>query len=232
MTVISDGEAALPNLVAAAISQPVTHILDWFRISMRARPIEPAVAGLYARKPANEKPVGYLADQVDRLRHGLWNDDQEEAWPPICDLQTFAWSVVSFNGDRFEEAGCPVPGPVVRIRFLPSQQRRLDRLPSRRVPRGPPVSTSRGEGCVEEIANARMFKLRAMRWSAVGAHRVACSELPYSAAASHLQLSNKWHGRSSGSFHSRHHQAVRRGSAGGQPRMAASAPLHAHGDDG
>ena len=36
-----------------------------------------------------------------------------------------------------------------------------------------PVSTSRAEGCVDEIANARMSKRQRMRWSARGAHRVA-----------------------------------------------------------
>jgi hypothetical protein len=36
-----------------------------------------------------------------------------------------------------------------------------------------PVSTSRAEGCVDEIANARMGKKQRMRWSPHGAHRVA-----------------------------------------------------------
>jgi len=36
-----------------------------------------------------------------------------------------------------------------------------------------PVSTSRAEGCVDEIANARMGKKQRMRWSPNGAHRVA-----------------------------------------------------------
>jgi len=35
------------------------------------------------------------------------------------------------------------------------------------------ISTSRAEGCVDAIANARMSKRRRMRWSLQGAHRVA-----------------------------------------------------------
>ena len=35
--------------------------------------------------------------------------------------------------------------------------------------------TSRAEGCVDEIANARMAKKQRMRWSPQGAHRVAVS---------------------------------------------------------
>lgn len=43
----------------------------------------------------------------------------------------------------------------------------------RRYHSGQPVSTSRAEECVDEIANARMAKRRRMRWSPRGAHRVA-----------------------------------------------------------
>ena len=36
-----------------------------------------------------------------------------------------------------------------------------------------PISTSRAEDCVDEIANARMAKKQRMRWSPRGAHCVA-----------------------------------------------------------
>ncbi len=36
-----------------------------------------------------------------------------------------------------------------------------------------PISTSRAEGCVDEIANARMAKKQRMRWSPQGAHRMS-----------------------------------------------------------
>ena len=38
-TVISDGEDCLKRL-KSALPQPATHILDWFDIAMRLRPIE------------------------------------------------------------------------------------------------------------------------------------------------------------------------------------------------
>ena len=46
--VISSGEAALSNLVRAAIGEPVRHILDWFHLSMRVQPIEQVLLGLAA----------------------------------------------------------------------------------------------------------------------------------------------------------------------------------------
>jgi hypothetical protein len=36
-----------------------------------------------------------------------------------------------------------------------------------------PISISRAEGCVDEIANARMAKKQRMRWSPQGAHRIS-----------------------------------------------------------
>ena len=42
-----------------------------------------------------------------------------------------------------------------------------------RYQNGPAVSSSRAEGCVDDIGNTRMGKRRRMRWSPHGAHRVA-----------------------------------------------------------
>ena len=46
LTVISDGEPALPNLIRNAVGGEVKHILDWWHISMRVRHVEVAVQGL------------------------------------------------------------------------------------------------------------------------------------------------------------------------------------------
>ena len=46
VTVISDGEPALPNLVRRAVQGSVTHILDCWHISMRVKHIENAVKGM------------------------------------------------------------------------------------------------------------------------------------------------------------------------------------------
>jgi hypothetical protein len=51
VTVLSDGESALPSLVRAAVGEPITCILDWWHISMRVRHIEQALRGVYALEP-------------------------------------------------------------------------------------------------------------------------------------------------------------------------------------
>jgi hypothetical protein len=58
VTVISDGDPALPALVGTAAGRPVTHILDWFHISMRVRHIEQAAQGLKALNVQHGGTVG------------------------------------------------------------------------------------------------------------------------------------------------------------------------------
>jgi hypothetical protein len=48
-----------------------------------------------------------------------------------------------------------------------------------------PISTSRAEGCVDEMGNARMAKKQRMRWSLQGAHRMPIVCTAVWIAASH-----------------------------------------------
>lgn len=66
LTVLTDGEPGLANHVRSAIGQPVTHILDWWHISMRIKHIENAAAGLkelcVGRNGADKLP--WLAERL------------------------------------------------------------------------------------------------------------------------------------------------------------------------
>ena len=72
LTVISDGEPALPNLIRNAVGGDVKHILDWWHISMRVRHVEVAVQGLVQTDGFSGQRV--LFDQpVTSLRWWLWH---------------------------------------------------------------------------------------------------------------------------------------------------------------
>jgi hypothetical protein len=71
LAVISDGEAALPNLVRAATGEPVRHILDWFHLSMRMRPIEQVLTGLSTRQLHDLVPAQTAQASIERIRHLL-----------------------------------------------------------------------------------------------------------------------------------------------------------------
>jgi hypothetical protein len=65
-----------------------------------------------------------------------------------------------------------------------------------------PISTSRAEGCVDEIANARMAKKQRMRWFPQGAHCVATVRAAVRTVASNQQPIYSWRPDRPGIFHS------------------------------
>jgi hypothetical protein len=79
VTVIIDGEAVLPNLVRAAARQPVRHILDWFHLSMRMRPIEQMLLGLSGRNLRDVRPMQAVQASIERVRHLLWHGRPAQA---------------------------------------------------------------------------------------------------------------------------------------------------------
>jgi hypothetical protein len=72
VTGTSDGGPALPNLVRRAAQSPVTHILDWWHISMRVKHIENAVRGLLQLKGFSGLPL-LFERPADTLRWYLWH---------------------------------------------------------------------------------------------------------------------------------------------------------------
>jgi len=72
VTAISDGEPGLPNLVMRAVRGSVTHILDWWHISMRVKHIENAVRGLVQSKGFSGLPL-LFERPADTLRWYLWH---------------------------------------------------------------------------------------------------------------------------------------------------------------
>ena len=75
VTVISDGDPALPALVRSATGGPVEPILDWFHLSMRVHHVEQVMGGLCALEPPPLVPLDQAQIDVERLRHLLWNGD-------------------------------------------------------------------------------------------------------------------------------------------------------------
>lgn len=171
VTVFSDGEPALPNLIRSAIGGPVEHILDWFHISMRIRHVEMAMKGLVQTKGFCGIPALFRRP-AERLRWWLWHGRTRMA---ATDLHWLIADCASLCRDE----------PLLRSAAERAQARcrdlysylsnNIDALIDygARYRQGIPISSSRAEGCVDDIANARMGKNRRMRWSPNGAHRVA-----------------------------------------------------------
>ena len=74
ITVISDGEDCLKRL-NSALPQPATHILDWFHIAMKLRPIEQTAGWLARRLLPDEREE--LQEDIAAVRWRLWNAHSE-----------------------------------------------------------------------------------------------------------------------------------------------------------
>jgi len=173
LTVISDGEPALPNLIRKAINGDgqVKHILDWWHISMRVRHVEAAVQGLVQTQGFTGNSM-LFQHPAKSLRWWLWHGRARVA-------ETYLKGLMH---DCARIAGEPLAVQAAAARVQARCQTLYTYLANnmeslvdygRLCRSGLPISSSRAEGSVNDIANARMGKRRRMRWSPKGAHRVA-----------------------------------------------------------
>lgn len=171
VTVISDGEPALPNLIRAAVDGRVRHILDWWHISMRVQHIENAVKGLLQTESFTGFPELFKRP-AETLRWCLWHGKIMTAGTRLKLLMIDSGRVTT------EDAAVRAAAARVEARcrelytYLGNNWDALTNYGWRHR-NGFSISSSRAEGCVDDIGNARMGKSRRMRWSPRGAHNVA-----------------------------------------------------------
>jgi len=172
VTVISDGDPALPALVRSATGGPVEYILDWFHLSMRVHHVEQVTRGLCAVEPPLLASLGHAQADVERLRHLLWNGYHEKACETLGRIVSWTETATMLNEPAAEAKVGRLVARCAELRsYIESNEGALIDY-GERYRAGKPISTSRAEGTVNQLVNARMNKRRQMRWSPRGAHRV------------------------------------------------------------
>ena len=171
----------MQSIVVSATRQSVTHILDWFHLSMRLRHVEQTWEGI--RHLQNlEVYLQNVAIHVPRLRHLLWSGYVREA----------SEAVKQMLAQLDQHPGCRnALGKIRRLyelignlgTYLLQNETSIVNY-CRRYWSGLPISSSPGESAANSLVNARMNKKRQMRWSPIGAHRV----LPVRAAVADGRL--------------------------------------------
>ncbi|AEI95557.1 ISKra4-like element ISRli1 family transposase [Roseobacter litoralis] len=171
LTVLSDGDPALRRLVRDATGAEVNHILDWWHISMRIRHVETTFQTLFSLLGGAD---GLTVEKlVQNLRWRIWHGQTARALEAIETLFGFGMRVRGQTVGRTNDAALSAVARTMELRtYLEYNRAALVDYDQRRRC-GKAVSTSRAEGLVNDIANARMGKKRRMRWSPSGAHRVA-----------------------------------------------------------
>jgi hypothetical protein len=132
----------------------------------------PAKMGDAAPAPALEKFTAFYYGFPPRN----WRSKmvyRREARHELFGMRHRASEVAYMNGEAFRRPVAPLLWNCDDLRCYLSNNR--DSLIDYGKPYRSklPVSTSRAEGCVDEIANARMAKKQRMRWSPQGAHRIS-----------------------------------------------------------
>ena len=173
VTVLSDGEAALPGLIRAVVGEPVTCFLDWWHISMRVQHIKNALRGVFGVRPRHHGGLDLVAMRIERLRHLIWNGYHQEARNELFGMRHLISEVAYMNGEAFRPSVARLLWNCHELsQYLANNTGSLINY-GERYRSKLPISTSRAEGCVDEIANARMAKKQRMRWSPQGAHRIS-----------------------------------------------------------
>jgi hypothetical protein len=173
VTVISDGEAVLPNLVRAATREPVRHILDWFHLSMRIRPIEQMLLSLSGRDLRDIGPLQAAQASIERVGRFLWHGRPAQADQELVRFACHSENLACSGAEPEQVVTRDLLRHCSELRGCVHNNHTGIAIYHRRYHSNRPVSTSRAEGCIDEIANARMGKRQRMRWSPHRAHRVA-----------------------------------------------------------
>jgi hypothetical protein len=139
---------------------------------MRVRHVEQTLVGLAALNPADRAPLERAQADVERLRHMLWNGKHREACAALGRIVGWLENAAPLN----DAAMATKVGRLVAhcTELLGYIENNADALIDygRRYRAGKPISSSRAEGTVNQLVNARMNKRQHLRWSPQGAHRV------------------------------------------------------------
>ena len=144
----------------------------WFHLSMRVRHVEQALLGLCALEPAHQAPLDRAQADVERLRHLLWNSRHEDASQALGGIASWTEDTVLANGAAVAAKARTLVTHCTELRtYIENNAGALIDY-GERYRAGKPISTSRAEGTVNHLVNARMNKRQQIRWTPTGAHRV------------------------------------------------------------
>ena len=136
------------------------------------RQVEQAPLGLDAPELAHRAPLEHARTDVERLRHLLWNGKHGEACQALSRIASRAEETITLDGAAVAAKAGRLVAHCTELRgYIENNEGALIDY-GQRHRAGKPISTSRAEGSVNQLVNARMNKRRQMRWSPRGAHRV------------------------------------------------------------
>jgi hypothetical protein len=149
-----------------ALPEPTTHIVDWFHLAMKIRPMQQIADHIVASRPILCGTLAVIDEEIKALKWKLWHGQVERA---ICALEKIIvdMDALGRQGD-FPAARLNNLGQQL-LTYIRSNRNTLVDYGAR-YRAGHRVSTSWAESAVNSLVAKRMAKGQQMRWSPSGAH--------------------------------------------------------------
>lgn len=146
-----------------ALPQPAKHILDWFHIAMKLRPVEQTAAWWARRLPPDEQEE--FQEDIAAVGWRLWNGQTDRAIDLIGRL---------FHDLKGDEQGSAaivsLRGGLLSLRTYIAQNRGSIANYGARYREGKRIASTAAEASVNNLVARRMVKKQQMRWSERGAN--------------------------------------------------------------
>ena len=165
VTILSDGAEIMKRL-PKALPKPTTHIIDWFHLAMKVRPMQQIADHIVGSRPILCGILAVIDEEIKALKWKLWHGQVERA---ICVLEKIVEDMneLGRRGD-FSAARVNSLGQQL-LTYIRSNRTALVDYGAR-YRAGRRVSTSLAESAVNSLVAKRMVKNQQMRWSPSGAH--------------------------------------------------------------
>ena len=174
LTVLTDGDEGLRNLVRKATRATIDPVLDWFHIAMRIQHMRQTAKGLKTRVRTHVEAKKAIQEELERLHWRLWHGRTDSVTQSLSKL---AHSIRRFRYYRKRHRRMTeAPRSLwVMLHELQRYVKNNDVVITnyhRRQRDGLRAATSLVESSVNSLVNHRMNKRRQMRWSEHGAHQL------------------------------------------------------------
>jgi hypothetical protein len=165
VTILSDGAEIMKRL-PRALPKPTTHIIDWFHLAMKIRPMQQIADHIVGSRPILCGILAVIDAEIKALKWKLWHGQVGRA---ICALEKITADIDQLGRE----------GDLSAARFSSLGQQLLTYIRSNRTAlvdygaryrAGRRVSTSLAESAVNSLVAKRMVQSQQMRWSPSGAH--------------------------------------------------------------
>ena len=165
VTILSDGAEIMKRL-PKALPKPTAHIIDWFHLAMKIRPMQQIADHIVGSRPILCGILAVIGEEIKALKWKLWHGQVKGA---ICVLEKIVEDLneLGQRGD-FSAARLNSLGQQL-LTYIRSNRTALVDYGAR-YREGRRISTSLAESAVNSLVAKRMVKSQQMRWSPSGAH--------------------------------------------------------------